>query len=183
MKRTQSAAVVLACSLGLSSCETYPHDKATALVTAPYPGKNEVNACKPYADALCMALAANHIPAWCVVYWRNNMFGPQGHAMVVYRDAGSYWCADNAFPYPTKCEGTTPLQWAQERECVWLAEQNMNRNAIVCATAMKGDTLLAKQTHFAHQTVMVAGSKPARHQKHYAGIAGIPHKVELYAKQ
>ena len=71
MKNIQSAiitsACALACSMGLTSCETAPHDKATAVVPAPYPGRNEIGACAPYANALYKTLAANHIRAWVVL--------------------------------------------------------------------------------------------------------------------
>jgi len=115
MKRIETIVVLLACALCLCSCETYPHDKATALVTAPYPGKNELNKCKPYADALCKALVKHHIKAWEVFYAARTSTEFQSHAMVVYKDAGAYWYADNIFPYPTKAWGSTPKEWAQDR--------------------------------------------------------------------
>ena len=150
-----TSACALAGAVCMSSCETYPKDKATAIVTAPYPGKNVPDACKPYADALCKALAANHIPAWSVYYLRNNMSGPQGHAMVVYQDAGAYWCADNAFAYPTKCSGTTPMEWAQDHEAMWLGNGGdvnapagfSSSNVIVSAFAVSGNNLLAAEKH------------------------------------
>lgn len=180
MERIQSAAVTLACALGLCSCETYPHDKATALVTAPYPGRNEIGGCKPYADALCKTLAAHHIPAWRVDYLRNNMSGPYGHSMVVYKDAGAYWCADNAFPYPTRCQGTTPLEWAREREASWLADgENVypgavspGPNTITGAGAVRGGTILALKSHRANHPATVAARATHRHHKQDAGITG-----------
>jgi hypothetical protein len=181
MERIQMVAVILGCMLGLCACETYPHDKATALVTAPYPGKEKPGACKPYADALCKALARHHIPAWRVYYTRNNMCGPNGHAMVVYKDAGSYWYADNEFPYPNKCEGTTPMEWAQEREGVWLAGGSdlytgasfmgpnaafANTNMIVGAYALRGNGSPWRKTHEVKHTAKAVSPKtqPAHKQ-------------------
>jgi len=183
MKNIQSAigtfACALACSMGLTSCETAPRDKATAVVTAPYPGRNVTGACGLYANALYKALAVSHIRAWCVLYWRNDVFDSRGHAMVVYKDAGAYWCADNEFPYPTRCEGTTPMEWAQERDATWLAgggdmsigASYSNPNTIVSAFAVKGSTLLAGHTHRANHAVDIAAQHHHRHQRQIA-VAG-----------
>lgn len=104
-----------ACLAGLTACESYPHDKATAIVTAQYPGKKQPSKCRPYADALFKALKSNHIEAWKVSFLGGSGTEPYIHSMVVYRDAGSYWYADNIFPYPVKTWGTTPLEWAEDR--------------------------------------------------------------------
>jgi hypothetical protein len=154
MMQQKQAIIAAACALAIplcfSSCESYPQDKATAIVTAPYPGKNNVFACKVYADALSKALASKHIPVWRVYYWRNNKCGPTGHAIVVYKDAGSYWSVDNEFPYPAKCWGTTPREWAEERDAMWLNEGGglntplnfQNTNAIVAVSVVEGGKIL-----------------------------------------
>ena len=101
--------------VGLSACETSPKDKASAVVAARYPGKGELDMCKPYADALYKALKSKHIDAWEVYYVGGSGTESYKHAMVVYRDAGAYWYADNVFPYPTKSWGTTVHECVEDR--------------------------------------------------------------------
>jgi len=120
MKNPQvvTRSLVLACAIALAACADYPKDKATAIVTAPYPGKNQIDQCKPYADALYKALKVQKIKAWEVSFLAQYPTNTNLHAMVVYQDAGSYWYVDNEFPFPTKSWGKTPLEWAQDRSNV-----------------------------------------------------------------
>jgi len=108
-------ACAAACLFGLASCESVPHDKASSIVAARYPGARELDKCAPYADALFNALKANDIEAWKVSYmcgsWEKTYF----HAIVVYKDAGSFWFVDNIFPFPTKSWGKTPRECAKDR--------------------------------------------------------------------
>ena len=74
---------------GLASCgTTYPHDTASAIATASYPGKGVLYKCSPYADALFDALKANNIEAWKVYYMGGYWEKTNYHVMVVYKDAG-----------------------------------------------------------------------------------------------
>jgi hypothetical protein len=86
------------------------------IVTAPYPGKREVDKCSPYADALYAALKANHVEAWKIGYMGGQWPSQYFHAVVVYKNAGAYWCVDNIFPYPMKTSGRTPHEWVQARD-------------------------------------------------------------------
>ena len=117
--------------------------------------------------------------------------------MVVYKDAGAYWYADNIFPYPTKCQGTTPMEWAQERDALWLAGggdtcigvsysglsvSSQAPNTIVSAFAVKGRSLLAGESHRAHHAGAVAARTKHHRHKHDSGIAGKTSHTR-YAKQ
>ena len=114
--RVSYALVVCASIWLLSSCQTTPQDKATAIATAAYPGKGKIDQCDVYANSLLQALKENNIQAWKICYLNGNWEKSYLHALVVYKDAGSYWYTDNMFPFPTKAWGTTPRQWAQDRD-------------------------------------------------------------------
>ena len=114
--RPATWACVAASLFSVSACDTYPHDKVAAIVTAPYPGKHQLDQCSPYADALFNALSANNIEAWKVYYMGGGWRESYKHAMVVYKNAGSFWYADNLFPFPTKSSGKDPLDCARERD-------------------------------------------------------------------
>jgi|GEM_PF-759940 len=103
------------CIMGMPVWAAYPSDQVTAIVKAPYPGKNELNKCKTYADSLFRALKSKHIEAWEIYYLVGGGSESYQHAIVVYKDAGAYWYADNIFPFPTKSWGKTPLEWIEDR--------------------------------------------------------------------
>ena len=116
MKRLTPFLLASACILSLSSCATtYPHDQASAIATAPYPGRGVLYKCSPYADALYDALKAAGIEAWKVYYMGGVTQEFYLHVIVVYKDAGSYWYVDNMFPFPTKSWGKTPRECAKDR--------------------------------------------------------------------
>jgi len=106
---------VFLCIMGMPVWAASPSDQVTAIVKAPYPGKHELNKCRTYADSLFRALKSKHVEAWEIYYLVGR--GPESyqHAIVVYKDAGAYWYADNIFPFPTKSWGKTPLEWIEDR--------------------------------------------------------------------
>lgn len=112
--------LILLCAIvitGCAGCNRYPHDAVSDIVTAKdIPGRNVVDGCKPFADELTKRLRANGVKT-CEIYFRYMGTGVvNAHAIVAYYHAGSWWLADNTFPYPTKADGSTPAQFV-DQEC------------------------------------------------------------------
>lgn len=100
----------------LAGCANYPSDTVSGVVTGDLPGAGKIGLCKAYADALFTRLKSMRVECR-EIYFRYIGFGCSGgHAMVIYRDQGAWWIADNTFPYPIRSGAATPQDWIDE-EC------------------------------------------------------------------